>query len=226
MCGICGIVGVADEQLAQADGGPDGASRPRRRGRRRASARDGGPPVSSGPSTPEHHRPNRPRRAADDLGSRATDDHLQRRDLQLPRAQDASSSPTGSGFHPTATPKCCVALYARDGAGAARPAERHLRFRDLGRGAAASCSWPATDSASSRSTTRRSTDRLVFASEIKAMLPALPRPSLRREALLDYLTFLWVPDPDTLFRGHLEAAARALRDVSGTGRCRSVSTGT
>src|SRR5581483_11921443 len=32
-------------------------------------------------------------------------------------------------------------------------------------------------------------DRLVFGSEIKAMLPAMPRPSLRREAVLDYLTF-------------------------------------
>jgi asparagine synthase (glutamine-hydrolysing) len=44
-------------------------------------------------------------------------------------------------------------------------------------------------------------DRLVFGSEIKAMLPAMPRPSLRRESVLDYLTFLWVPDPDTLFEG-------------------------
>ncbi len=40
---------------------------------------------------------------------------------------------------------------------------------------------------------------LYFASEVKALLPALPRPRLRREALAAYLTFLWVPDPDTLF---------------------------
>jgi asparagine synthase (glutamine-hydrolysing) len=40
-----------------------------------------------------------------------------------------------------------------------------------------------------------------FASEIKALLPAIPRPSLRLDALADYLTFLWVPDPDTLFEG-------------------------
>jgi len=42
---------------------------------------------------------------------------------------------------------------------------------------------------------------LYFASEVKALLPALPRPSLRREVVADYLTFLWVPDPDTMFDG-------------------------
>lgn len=43
--------------------------------------------------------------------------------------------------------------------------------------------------------------KFVFASEVKALLPALPRVQLRREALPQYLTFLWVPDPDTLFEG-------------------------
>jgi asparagine synthase (glutamine-hydrolysing) len=42
---------------------------------------------------------------------------------------------------------------------------------------------------------------LYFASEVKALLPALPRPSLRRDVVADYLTFLWVPDPDTMFDG-------------------------
>jgi asparagine synthase (glutamine-hydrolysing) len=40
---------------------------------------------------------------------------------------------------------------------------------------------------------------LYFASEIKALLPAVGRPRMRSEVLADYLTFLWVPDPDTLF---------------------------
>lgn len=40
-----------------------------------------------------------------------------------------------------------------------------------------------------------------FASEIKALLPALPPPSMRTEMLPDYLRLLWVPDPDTLFEG-------------------------
>lgn len=42
---------------------------------------------------------------------------------------------------------------------------------------------------------------LYFASEAKALLPALPRPALRHDVVADYLTFLWVPDPDTLFDG-------------------------
>jgi asparagine synthase (glutamine-hydrolysing) len=42
---------------------------------------------------------------------------------------------------------------------------------------------------------------LYFASEVKALLQALPRPQLRRDVVANYLTFLWVPDPDTLFDG-------------------------
>jgi asparagine synthase (glutamine-hydrolysing) len=42
---------------------------------------------------------------------------------------------------------------------------------------------------------------LYFASEIKALLLALPSPCLSAEALADYLTFLWVPEPETLFEG-------------------------
>ena len=43
--------------------------------------------------------------------------------------------------------------------------------------------------------------QVSFASEIKALLPTLSAPRLRPDMLLDYLTFLWVPDPDTLFDG-------------------------
>jgi asparagine synthase (glutamine-hydrolysing) len=42
---------------------------------------------------------------------------------------------------------------------------------------------------------------LFFASEIKALLPALPSRRMRPSALADYLTFLWVPEPGTLFEG-------------------------
>jgi asparagine synthase (glutamine-hydrolysing) len=42
---------------------------------------------------------------------------------------------------------------------------------------------------------------LTFASEVKAMLPAIGAARLRRDVVGDYLTFLWVPDPDTLFEG-------------------------
>jgi asparagine synthase (glutamine-hydrolysing) len=45
-------------------------------------------------------------------------------------------------------------------------------------------------------------DGIAFASEIKGLLqlPDVPR-ELNRDGLPKYLTFLWVPDPDTLFRG-------------------------
>lgn len=39
----------------------------------------------------------------------------------------------------------------------------------------------------------------AFGSEIKAILPALPAPRLRMQSVAEFLTFLWVPDPDTMF---------------------------
>jgi asparagine synthase (glutamine-hydrolysing) len=42
---------------------------------------------------------------------------------------------------------------------------------------------------------------LYFASEVKALLRAIPRAQIRPDAVADYLTFLWVPDPDTMFEG-------------------------
>ena len=51
-------------------------------------------------------------------------------------------------------------------------------------------------------------DRFAFASEVKAMLEL---PGIRREidfdALNKYLTFLWVPDPETMFDGILKLPA-------------------
>ncbi len=65
----------------------------------------------------------------------------------------------------------------------------------------ASSSWPATASASSRSTTPQHDGVLYFASEVKALLPALPPRVDPPRALADYLTFLWVPDPTRCSRG-------------------------
>ena len=50
--------------------------------------------------------------------------------------------------------------------------------------------------------------RLAFGSEIKSMLvlPDCPR-RIDREALGQYLTFLWVPDPLTMFQGILKLPA-------------------
>src|SRR5262249_47341960 len=41
----------------------------------------------------------------------------------------------------------------------------------------------------------------AFASEVKALLAVMERPTFRLDALADFLTFLWVPDPDTVFEG-------------------------
>src|SRR5256884_135237 len=48
----------------------------------------------------------------------------------------------------------------------------------------------------------RAPSAIVFASEIKSILASgLIRPELDHEALHQFLTFLWAPDPNTLFRG-------------------------
>ena len=47
----------------------------------------------------------------------------------------------------------------------------------------------------------RQDETLCFASEVKALLPLLPRPRMRDDLVPTYLTFLWVPGADTLFEG-------------------------
>ena len=44
----------------------------------------------------------------------------------------------------------------------------------------------------------------AFASELKALLPLIGRPTLDETALADFLSFLWVPDPKTGFRDILK----------------------
>jgi asparagine synthase (glutamine-hydrolysing) len=47
----------------------------------------------------------------------------------------------------------------------------------------------------------RAGDVLGFSSELRSLLPIVGGASLDETALADYLTFLWVPDPRTAFRG-------------------------
>ena len=42
---------------------------------------------------------------------------------------------------------------------------------------------------------------VAFASELRALLPLQVQPELEPTALADFLTFLWVPDPKTAFKG-------------------------
>ena len=62
---------------------------------------------------------------------------------------------------------------------------------------------------------RNSGRKLAFASEVKALLhvPEI-EPEIDLESLHQYLTFLWVPDPKTMFRGILQTSRRALRNLS------------
>ena len=68
--------------------------------------------------------------------------------------------------------------------------------------ARAGCCSPAIGSASSRSTTPRCPAAIVFGSEIKSLLedPEVPR-EWRADAIDAYLTLLYVPAPDTIYRG-------------------------
>lgn len=43
--------------------------------------------------------------------------------------------------------------------------------------------------------------RLFFSSELPSLLAGLPRPRIRPQAIVDYLTLLYVPAPDTVYEG-------------------------
>jgi asparagine synthase (glutamine-hydrolysing) len=61
---------------------------------------------------------------------------------------------------------------------------------------------------------------LVFASEVKALLPALGSPQLDDDAVEDYLTYRSVPPPHTLFRGVKKLAPGHALHVGADGRLR------
>ena len=136
----------ADRDAPAADGR---RHRPPRAGRRgpacRRPARPRQPPAGD-------HRPDARRRDADGLARRPLLDHLQRRGLQLRRA--APGARGGRTRVPLAhRHRGRPQRLRRLGAGVRRALQRHVRARDLGRRAPRRCSWPATASASSPSTT-------------------------------------------------------------------------
>ena len=208
MCGICGAINLRGEPIPDlgrasrsmsdliAHRGPDDAgvwdARARPRRLRPPPARD--------------HRPRRP--AHQPMTRRRGQlDHLQRRDLQLPRA--ARRARRGS--------------FRTDSRHRGRPA----RLRPLGRGlrstTCAACS-PSRSGTSARQTLFCARDRfgikpfyyapvgdvLYFASEAKALLPFLPAIETDLEGLKDYLAFQFCLAGKTLFEGVQRAAARPL----------------
>lgn len=200
MCGICGAVGVADERLMERMAstmrhrGPDGDGV-------RCFAADGGrPPASLG-----HRRlsiidptPRATQPMAYGEGQRywITYNGELYNFRELRRELEAD----GFAFRTECDTEVMLAMYARHG-------EKML---DRVNGIFAFAIW---DSATGELFMAR--DRLgvkplyhahhdgtlFFASEAKALLPALPPPALRTDAVDEFLTFLWVPEPETLFEG-------------------------
>jgi asparagine synthase (glutamine-hydrolysing) len=204
MCGICGCVGRADEQTVLAmtqllaHRGPDGE------GVRCFPSVDGSVPAALGhrrlsiiDPTP---RGAQPMSYADGRYWITYNGELYNfRELR----QELESC--GFGFTTETDTEVLLAMYARDGAG----------MLDRLNGIFAFGIWDAQ-----RQTLFLARDRLgvkplyystcdgvlAFASEVKALLPVIGRPSMNTAALSEYLTFLWVPDPTTLFEGVMKLA--------------------
>jgi len=197
VCGICGFVGREDVDLARAMAqtlahrGPDGE------GIQAFPARDGLPPATLGhrrlsiiDPTPRGAQPMRRGRFWISYNGEIYNYRELRTELEAAGATFASDSDT----------EVLLALYEHHGeamlprlngiyALAIWDAERHELFLARDRLGVKPIYYALHDG------------MLVFASEPKALLHAIPKPSLRLSALADFLTFLWVPEPDTLFEG-------------------------
>jgi asparagine synthase (glutamine-hydrolysing) len=205
MCGICGIVGRADERLLRAMSstmvhrGPDGG------GVRCLPSEDGRVPVGLG------HR----RLSIIDPSDRAAQPmaYADARywityngELYNFRALRAELEADGLTFRSDCDTEVVVAMYARHGTA--------MLERMNGMFAFAIWDTEAEELFLARDRLgikplyyAQDGDSFVFASEIKAMLPALPAPRLNHELIPDFLTLLWVPDPETLFDGIYKLAA-------------------
>jgi asparagine synthase (glutamine-hydrolysing) len=199
MCGICGIVGQADEHTIHTmtrvlqHRGPDGegtrcfpsvqGSVPAALGHRRLSIIDPTP------------RGAQPMAYADERYWITYNGELYNfRQLRLELEDD------GCRFATETDTEILLAMYAHYGVGmldrlngifafAIWDSEEQRLFLARDRLGVKPLYWTEYDGA------------LYFASEVKALLPAIPKPPMRSAAVADYLTFLWVPDPDTLFDG-------------------------
>jgi asparagine synthase (glutamine-hydrolysing) len=199
MCGICGLVGSDDEAVLRAmtasmrHRGPDGE------GVRCFPGQDARPPAGLGhrrlsiiDPTP---RGAQPMSYADGrlwityngelYNFRALRDELER---------------DGFRFRSRCDTEVLLAMYARDGAAMLARLNGIFAFAiwDQERGEL----FLARDRLGVKPLYYGEVDgRFAFASEIKALLWALPNRGLRCDVLPEYLTLLWVPDPDTLFEG-------------------------
>jgi len=199
MCGIAGFVGRADERLISAmtstlaHRGPDGE------GTRVFLGNDSGPPAALGHRRLAIIDPS-PRGAQPMSYANArywvtyNGELYNFRELRIALERD------GARFESDSDTEVLLAMYARHG-------ERML---DHMNGIFALAIWDTVRSELFIARDRlgvkplyyaESDDVFYFASEVKALLPAIGGRRLRHDALADYLTFLWVPDPDTIFEG-------------------------
>ncbi len=199
MCGIAGFVGRADERLISAmtstlvHRGPDGE------GIRVFPSDNGRPPAALGHRRLAIIDPS-PRGAQPMSSTNGRYWVTYNGELYNFRELRAELERDGTRFESDSDTEVILALFARHG-------ERML---DRMNGIFALAIWDTE-----RSELFVARDRLgvkplyyaehggvfYFASEVKALLPAIGTRRLRHDALADYLTFLWVPDPDTIFEG-------------------------
>jgi asparagine synthase (glutamine-hydrolysing) len=213
MCGICGVVGREDEQLVRdmadtlAHRGPDGE------GFRCFPARNGGAPASLG------HR----RLTIIDLSERGAQpmEYADGRywivyngELYNFKELRADLEQDGYRFRSESDTEVLLAAYCKWGkamlerlngifAFAIWDTERHELFLARDRLGVKPLYYTQRDGS------------FYFASEIKALLKVLPTPRLRPEGIADYLTFLWIPDPDTMFEGIFKLPAGHFAEFGG-----------
>ncbi|MBV9311458.1 MAG: asparagine synthase (glutamine-hydrolyzing) [Solirubrobacterales bacterium] len=199
MCGICGFAGRADDALVNAmtqrldHRGPDGW------GTRSFPSIDGGMPASLGHRRLSILDPT-PRGAQPMVSSSGRYWITYNGEIYNFRELRANLEREGSRFRSDCDTEVVLAMYVRYGA------DMLARLN----GIFAMAIWDEERGRLFLARDRlgvkplyyaQDNDTLYFASEVKALLPALPRPSLRRDVVAEYLTFLWVPDPDTMFDG-------------------------
>jgi asparagine synthase (glutamine-hydrolysing) len=199
VCGICGIVGRADEELVRAmcdaiaHRGPDGE------GVWSWQGGGGGPPGALG------HR----RLSIIDLSERGaqpmsdTDGRYHityNGELYNFRELRGELEADGYEFRSQCDTEVLLAMYQRHGA----------RMLERLNGIFAFAIWDGHKRELFLARDRlgvkplyyaEAEEALLFASEVKALLHGLPRPQMRHDVLPEYLAFLWVPDPDTIFEG-------------------------
>lgn len=199
MCGICGFVGRDDAALVKAmtetlaHRGPDGE------GFECFAAENGRPPAAIGHRRLSIIDPT-PRGAQPMAGPGARHWITYNGEIYNFRELRRELEGDGMTFSSDCDTEVLLAMYERHGIGMLGRLNGIFAFAiwDTGRGSL----LLARDRLGVKPLYHAQHDgTLYFASEVKALLTALPRPTLRPEAVADYLTFLWVPDPDTMFDG-------------------------